>query len=59
MQQHADGLGKGAVKPPGCKVIYVSWFHAGYLGMEQDLRVLAFGIACGCAIPEARYKTDR
>ena len=59
MQQHADGLGKGAAKPPGCKVIYVSWFHAGYLGMERDSRVLAFCIACDCAMLKARLKSDR
>jgi hypothetical protein len=41
------------------KNIHISWWHAGYLGMARDSRVLAFRIACVCAMGDARYKTER
>jgi len=47
LQQHADGLGKGAwsnPRLPAAKIIYIGWPRSGYLGSGRDPRVLAAGV---------------
>jgi len=45
--------------PPGYKDNYMGWLRSGYLGSRRENRVLASGLACDCATPEARLKSDR
>jgi len=53
------GWAKGRWSNPSilsCKDNYIGWFLPGCLGQERENRALASGLACDCAIPEARSK---